>query len=74
MVPLAAGQEDAQAQHNLGLVHASGRGVVLELDQAEHWFKLAANQGDADAQQELQILVVRRVLVALSGGSDGDAG
>ena len=45
-LPLAD-QGDAQAQFNLGLMYANGRGVPQDAAQALTWFRKAAAQGHA---------------------------
>ncbi len=52
-VRLAAEQRDAQAQYNLGVLYAEGRGVPQDDAEAARWFRLAAEQGLADAQANL---------------------
>ena len=48
-----ADQGDADAQHNLGVMYANGRGVVEDDAEAARWYRLAADQGLADAQHNL---------------------
>ncbi len=49
VAPLAkSGHVDAQ--HLLGLMYYTGRGVVLDYKQAMQWHRKAAQQGKADAQ------------------------
>ena len=40
----------APAQNNLGSAYAFGKGVEEDKKQAVHWWKLAAEQGDKNAQ------------------------
>lgn len=49
----AAKQGDAQAQTNLGLMYADGRGVRRDNAEAVKWYRQAAEQGDASAQNNL---------------------
>ena len=42
-----------QAQYKLGELYANGRGVVQDDEIAVEWFRKAARQGDAAAQNEL---------------------
>ena len=49
----AAEQGDAEAQHNLGLMHAEGRGVPQDDGEAVQWYRKAAEQGLAEAQVKL---------------------
>jgi hypothetical protein len=37
----------------LGYLYEGGRGVTQNYDEAVRWYRLAADQGDADAQQAL---------------------
>jgi TPR repeat protein len=50
--PLAE-KGDARAQYNLGLLYASGLGVVHDYQAALKWHRLAARQGHAGAQNAL---------------------
>lgn len=49
----AAEQGDAQAQFNLGMCYANGKGVKENLTEAVEWYRKAAEQGHAQAQYEL---------------------
>ena len=49
----AAKQGDAQAQYNLGLMYADGRGVRRDDAEAVKWYRQAAAQGNAEAQYNL---------------------
>ncbi|KAF9155886.1 copper transport protein ctr1 [Actinomortierella ambigua] len=49
----AAEQGNANAQNNLGLMYAQGRGVDQSEAEAAKWFTQAAEQGAADAQVNL---------------------
>jgi TPR repeat protein len=46
---LAAAQENAAAQYNLGLMYYKGRGVAQDYIQAYMWSNLAAMSGDKDS-------------------------
>ncbi len=46
--PLAE-QGQADAQYNLGLMYSNGWGVVQNYKAAVKWYKLAAEQSDADS-------------------------
>ena len=46
-----AEQGDAIAQYNLGSMYATGDGVPEDRAEAARWFRLAAEQGLADAQR-----------------------
>jgi len=48
-----AEQGDANAQFNLGVMYANGRGVPQDDAAAVRWFRLAADQGNAGAQHNL---------------------
>jgi TPR repeat protein len=56
-------QGDAEAQSNLGIAYAFGKGVLKDDKQAVYWYKKAADQGDAEAQSTLNILA--RLLIFL---------
>ena len=47
--PLAE-QGHAKAQHNLGLMYYSSRGVPQDFAEAAMWYRMAAEQGNATAQ------------------------
>ena len=51
-----AEQGDADAQFNLGVRYAAGRGVPLDWAEAVRWYRLAAEQGFANAQFVLGIM------------------
>jgi TPR repeat protein len=52
---LAAEQEVAPAQCNLGLCYQTGRGVPQNTAEAVKWFIRAARQGDKTAQHNLGV-------------------
>ena len=52
----AADQGHATAQSNLGVMYATGRGVLKDYAEVGRWFRLAAEQGDADAQYGLGVM------------------
>jgi TPR repeat protein len=54
---LAAEQDSAAAQFNLGLACAEGNGTDKNLVEAYQWFSLAAERGDPEAAQERDQLV-----------------
>jgi TPR repeat protein len=54
-LPLAE-QGSPQAQFNVGLLHAKGRGVAQDATEAARWYRLAAEQGLAQAQYNLAAL------------------
>jgi hypothetical protein len=49
-IRIKAEQGYAEAQNNLGVVYASGKGVTQDDEQAAFWFRKAADQGEAMAQ------------------------
>ena len=51
-----AGQGDALAQYNLGVLYRKGRGVPQDDVQARQWYEKAAAQGQAKAQYNLGTL------------------
>ena len=52
----AAADGDAQAQFNLGAMHANGRGVPRNDKEAVGWYRKAAEQGHAQAQFNLGVM------------------
>ena len=46
----------AEAQYNLGIMYADGRGVERDMSQAARWYRQAAEQGIAEAQYNLGTL------------------
>ena len=48
-----AAQGNAEAQNNLGELHAKGQGVPQDYSQARQWYEKAAAQGHALAQNNL---------------------
>ena len=53
---LAAEQEDAFAQYNLGVMYYEGQGVPQDDKSALKWFTLSAEQGYARAQNNLGVM------------------
>jgi len=53
--PLAE-QGDIEAQFNLGMLYADGKGVAQNYKTAVKLFMLSAEQGDADAQSNLGVM------------------
>ena len=51
---VAAEQGDADAQVNLGFMYKSGHGGPRDAAEAVQWFRRAANQGNAEAQDNLR--------------------
>ena len=49
----AAGQGNAMAQNNLGVMYANGTGVTKDDKQAVYWYRKAADQEHSDAQFNL---------------------
>ena len=61
---LAADQGHADAQTNLGILYATGRGVPQdETEEAVRLFRLASEQGDADAQLNLGVMYATGAVV-----------
>lgn len=54
-LPLAE-QDNAKAQFNLGVMYLEAKGVVLDNQQALHWFIKAAEHGDMSAQLNLRLM------------------
>jgi TPR repeat protein len=50
---MAADQGNVDAEYNLALLYANGRGVSLDLGEARQWMQKAASAGDSAAQQWL---------------------
>ena len=61
---LAAEQEHATAQYNLGLMYRKGQGVPQDDKIAVKWYTRAAEQGNANAQSNLGVMYAfgKRVL------------
>lgn len=53
--PLAK-EGNADAQNNLGLMYATGRGVQQDYTEAAKWYRMAAKKGVASAQNNLAIM------------------
>ena len=74
--PLAA-KGDADAAFNLGQAYRLGKGVPLDLAQAQSWFDRAARKGHVDAQTTLGLLLFQngnRVAAMRWLNSAADAG
>jgi hypothetical protein len=56
---LAAGQGNAKAQSNLGVMYDLGRGVPQDYAEAVKWYRFAAGQGNAKAQYNLGLMYKR---------------
>jgi len=56
-VLLAAEQGDADAQYNLGWMYVKGEGVPQNYKTAVKWYTLAAEQGLASAQSQVEKLL-----------------
>ena len=46
-----------RSQYNIGLLYYNGRGVLQDYKEAAKWYQLAAAQGDADAQNNLGMIL-----------------
>jgi len=53
---IAAQLGHALSQFNMGLMHQNGWGVPQNSKHRGHWYRLAADQGDRDAQVNLGVL------------------
>ncbi len=53
---LAAEQEYAEAQYNLGMMYAEGQGVQKNYVLAHMWLNLADSKGHKDARESRDIL------------------
>ena len=49
-------REMPTAQFNLGLMYHNGQGVPQDYREAVRWYRMAADQGDADAQFNLGVM------------------
>ena len=52
----AAERGEVDALYAMGLIHAEGRGVAIDLVQAHYWLSLAIDQGDRDAERLREIV------------------
>ena len=64
----AAEQGDAEAQHDLGAMHAEGKGVPQDDGEAVQRWRKAAEQGDAEAQHDLGAMQAEGKGVPQDGG------
>jgi TPR repeat protein len=53
LIRIAAARGEPEAQNNLGVMYANGRGVPQDYAEAVSWFRKAAEQGHASAQHNL---------------------
>ena len=51
-----AKEGDADAQYNVGLIYANGKGVKQDMAQAMEWYEKAAKAGQGDAAYNLGII------------------
>lgn len=51
-----AGQGNADAAYNLGVIHYYGDGVAQDYAQAMGWYRQAADQGDKSAQMQIGLM------------------
>ncbi len=49
-------QGHPNAQFNLGVIYAKGRGISKDIEEAKKWYKKAADQGDDKAENALNRL------------------
>ena len=52
----AAEQGDADAQYNLGVCYDDGKGVAKNKQEAAKWYRMAAANGNEDAEKALKWL------------------
>jgi len=52
-----AKEGDAEAQYNVGMIYANGKGVKVDLSQSMRWYEKSAKQGNASAQYNLAKLL-----------------
>jgi len=57
---------DARAQFSLGVMYDTGAGVSKDNKEAARWFRLAADQGNADAKEMLNLGYAERATTASS--------
>jgi TPR repeat protein len=50
LIRIAAARGEAEAQNNLGVMYANGRGVPQDYAEAVSWFRKAAEQGHASGR------------------------
>ena len=50
---------NARAQYNLGWMHANGRGIAQDFQEAIKWYTKSAEQGNVNAQYNLGNLYLR---------------
>ncbi len=55
-IRIAAERGEVDAQYAMGLIHAEGRGVAIDLARAHYWLSLAIAQGDRDAERLREIV------------------
>src|SRR5665213_4469482 len=48
-----AGQGNAKAQYDLGVMYAKSQGVAQDYTEAGRWYRKAAEQGNTEAQYDL---------------------
>ena len=60
-----AQQGDAKAQYNLGLMYASGDGVIYDANQAAYWYQQSSKQGYREAQYALAVMTFNKELESL---------
>ena len=63
LLPLAQ-QGNAVAQVNVGLMYNGGQGVPQDVNEALRWYRLAAEQGLADASSS-SVLRITKAMVSL---------
>ncbi|MDK9704394.1 MAG: SEL1-like repeat protein [Sulfuritalea sp.] len=59
MLLSSASAGHARAANLLGWLHEDGRGTEKSIEQARHWYRIAADQGEADAMSALGRLLLQ---------------
>jgi len=57
-----AKQGDVNAQYKLGTMYDQGEGVLQDNQSAMKWYRLAAKQGNPDAQNRFSVLVLQDIV------------
>jgi TPR repeat protein len=60
----AAQQGQVAAQHNLGVLYETGRGVAQDYAEAARWYRKAADQGNSASQYNLGVMYANGTGVA----------
>ena len=49
-------KEDISAQYNLGVMYATGHGVIQNYNRTHMWYNIAASQGNARAKENKELV------------------